>query len=102
MVVVAAVERGVAMARGESITPRDLPASVQRLVCQRNGSSAAPSPAGGTLAETVGEAERNYLVGILRENAGNVASSARQAGMSRQGLHKLLKKHNVDAADYRT
>jgi transcriptional regulator of acetoin/glycerol metabolism len=54
------------------------------------------------LAKTVEEAERNYLITLLRENAGNVAGSARQAGMSRQGLHKLLKKHRVDASDYRT
>jgi len=46
-------------------------------------------------------AERDYLVALLRENAGNVARSALQAGMSRQGLHKLLKKQGIDADDYR-
>jgi two-component system response regulator HydG len=38
---------------------------------------------------------------LLRKNSGNVSQSAVEAGMSRQGLHKLLKKHGVDARDYR-
>jgi DNA-binding NtrC family response regulator len=96
-----AVERGIAMARGPSIMPSDLPAAVQRSTWPGNGSGGGPQRAAGTLAQTVQEAERGYLITLLRENAGNVASSARQAGMSRQGLHKLLKKHHVDADEYR-
>jgi transcriptional regulator of acetoin/glycerol metabolism len=38
---------------------------------------------------------------LLEKNSGNVSQSAQQAGMSRQGMHKLLKKHGVDAKDYR-
>jgi DNA-binding NtrC family response regulator len=96
-----AVERGIAMARDDVIHPDSLPAAIRQFDSPRieiTGSSKTPS---GTLAETVEGAERGYLITLLRQNAGNVASSARQAGMSRQGLHKLLKKHNVDAADYR-
>lgn len=96
-----AIERGIALARGDLITPEDLPASVQRTPPNRNRVAAAHEGVAGTLAATVEEAERSYLVNLLRENAGNVASSARQAGMSRQGLHKLLKKHGVNADDYR-
>jgi two-component system response regulator HydG len=97
-----AVERGVAMARGQEITPLDLPAALQRTSVPPNGKALIRGNVTGTLAKTVEETERNYLISLLRENAGNVAGSARQAGMSRQGLHKLLKKHNVDAGDYRT
>ena len=46
-------------------------------------------------------AEREYLISLLQRNSGNVSQSAQQAGMSRQGLHKLLKKHGVDAREYR-
>jgi two-component system response regulator HydG len=97
-----AVERGIAMARGEMILSNDLPPAMQQSSTPADGSGAAEKSPAGTLAETLGEAERSYLITLLRENAGNVASSARQAGMSRQGLHKLLKRHNVDAADYRS
>jgi two-component system response regulator HydG len=97
-----AVERGIAMARGQLITPRDLPSALQRASVTANGDAAGQGNAVGTLAKTVEATERNYLIALLRENAGNVASSARHAGMSRQGLHKLLKKHNVDANEYRS
>jgi DNA-binding NtrC family response regulator len=96
-----AVERGIAMARGQLILPEHLPAAIRQFTESGNQIALAPKDGSGTLAETVEGAERSYLVTLLRQNAGNVASSARQAGMSRQGLHKLLKKHNVDAADYR-
>ena len=96
-----AVERGIAMARGGVIDPDDLPVIIRGSSSPRIEVAASPKNPAGTLAETVDEAERGYLIMLLRQNAGNVASSARQAGMSRQGLHKLLKKHNVDAADYR-
>jgi two-component system response regulator HydG len=46
-------------------------------------------------------AERDYLVALLRENEGNVARSAVRAGLSRQGLHKLLTKYNLDAGEFR-
>jgi two-component system response regulator HydG len=58
-------------------------------------------PSGGSRADTLDDAERDYLVSLLRKNSGNVSQSAVEAGMSRQGLHKLLKKHGVDARDYR-
>jgi two-component system response regulator AtoC len=95
-----AVERGLAMARDEFIQPVDLPASIQRAektaLVERHDASVA-----GTLTDTLDSAERDYLVSLLKKNAGNVSQSAQQAGMSRQGLHKLLKKHGVDANDYR-
>jgi two-component system, NtrC family, response regulator AtoC len=95
-----AVEHGLAMSRTSVITPADLPAALQRLnsTALANESSGLTS---GSRAEALEVAERDYLVALLRENAGNVAHSAKQAGVSRQGLHKLLKKHGVDAAAYR-
>jgi two-component system response regulator HydG len=96
-----AVERGIALARGPLILPEHLPATMRQSHYPGPQIPETAKNAAGTLAETVEDAERSYLVTLLRQNTGNVASSARQAGMSRQGLHKLLKKHNVDAADYR-
>jgi len=95
-----AVEHGLAMSRTETITPHDLPITVQS--GSRSEAAAADSQmSAGSRAEAVVGAERDYLVALLRENAGNVARSALQAGMSRQGLHKLLKKQGIDADDYR-
>lgn len=93
------VERGLTMARGEEILPADLPAAVRRGESGR--SPAHATRPGGTRAEMADDAERDYLVSLLQENSGNVAKSARQAGLSRQGLHKLLNKHGVEARDFR-
>lgn len=96
------VERGIAMSHSDSIAPRDLPLPVQRAEKpQFDDDADSNERVSATLAETIDQAERAYLINLLTMNAGNVASSARQAGMSRQGLHKLLKKHQVDAGDYR-
>lgn len=96
-----AIERGLAIARTPLIEPADLPAPLRRKVLDsypRSNSQATTA----TRTEAVEIAERDYLVSLLRNNEGNVARAARQAAMSRQGLHKLLKKHNVNAGDYRS
>jgi two-component system, NtrC family, response regulator AtoC len=95
-----AVEHALAMARSEIITPRDLPAALQRAALDGGAAVMGQLPS-GSRAEALNGAEHDYLIALLRENDGNVARSANQAGMSRQGLHKLLKKHGVDADDYR-
>jgi DNA-binding NtrC family response regulator len=95
-----AVERGLAMARGDLILPADLPAALRRTEPAAD-SDIMGKPSGGSRADTLDDAERDYLVSLLRKNSGNVSQSAVEAGMSRQGLHKLLKKHGVDARDYR-
>jgi DNA-binding NtrC family response regulator len=94
------VERGLALTRGNMILPNDLPTSIQRaeLLPTVHGERKSTT---GTRIDTLEDAEREYLISLLQKNSGNVSQSAEQAGMSRQGLHKLLKKHGVDAKDYR-
>jgi two-component system response regulator HydG len=95
-----AIERGLAMARGELILPSDLPSALRRTETA-TGPVAVGKSSGASRADTLEDAERGYLVSLLEKNSGNVSQSALQAGMSRQGLHKLLKKHGVDAREYR-
>jgi len=95
-----AVERGLAMAKGNEILPDDLPAALRRAPDVDDLPRSTPG-AGASRADALDVAERDYLISLLTKNSGNVAESARQADMSRQGLHKLLKKHGVDARNYR-
>jgi two-component system response regulator HydG len=95
-----AVERGLAMARGDLIVPSDLPQSLRRVENAVKAHRESDS-LGGSRADTLDDAERDYLITLLKTNFGNVSHSAVQAGMSRQGLHKLLKKHGLKAGDYR-
>jgi two-component system, NtrC family, response regulator AtoC len=45
--------------------------------------------------------EREYISALLRRHRGNVSQAAREANMSRQGLHKLLKRHGIPPAEFR-
>lgn len=54
-----------------------------------------------SLQEKRFELERVYLLKLLEDSRGNVTHAAQKANMSRQGFHKLLKRHQISAADYR-
>ena len=93
------VERALTLARTELIEVDDLPASMQP-----SALTGKISDAGRTAAsryEALDDAEHGYLTSLLQQHQGNVSQAARQAGMSRQGMHKLLKKHGISAAEFR-
>ncbi len=46
-------------------------------------------------------ASREYLVALLREFRGNVTHAAKQARLTREGLHRLLRKYGVRSEDFR-
>jgi two-component system response regulator HydG len=94
------VERALALARSTQIEVSDLPPALRPATLERASAEFGDSDV-ASRTETLDEAERNYLISLLSRNNGNVSESAKQAGMSRQGLHKLLSKHGISAADYR-
>jgi DNA-binding NtrC family response regulator len=95
--------------------------SVQRLLAEQRGSavkdgsvgsqplaSASPimprephAPVTGSREEALGSTDKNYFQTLLRQYHGNISKAALHAGLSRQTLHKLLKKHQISAADFR-
>ncbi len=93
------VERALALTRSSWIEAQDLPTAIQppALDAQPCGADAA----GTSREEALDSAEYRYLTSLLREHHGNVSQAAQQAGMSRQGMHKLLKKHQISAHEYR-
>jgi len=46
--------------------------------------------------------ERDYLIGVLRITGGQVSNAARLAGRNRTDFYKLLSKHELNAAEFRT
>ena len=47
-------------------------------------------------------ATRDYLVTLMRDVAGNVTQAADRAGIERESMHRLLKKHGVRSDDFKT
>ena len=45
--------------------------------------------------------ERIQLIRILEECRGNVTLASRKAGVERQSMHRLIKRHGLNARDFR-
>ena len=54
-----------------------------------------------TLSEAKEAFEFGYLKKLLHMTDGNVTRAANLAGRNRSDMHKLLKKHELDAAQFR-
>jgi DNA-binding NtrC family response regulator len=95
------VERSVALTRGQAITADALPAlqtafqPVQEQKQERDVQTEKP------LEEAHESLERQFLIRQLAKFRGNVSETALSAGMTRQNLYYLLKKHGLRAEDYR-
>ena len=92
-----ALEHAVVMTTVSEVRPQDLPKSIREVV---------PPPAGPTKTEHaptlvelrerwVGPSERKYLIDLLQSCAGEISAAARQAGINRVTLYRLLKKHGL-------
>ena len=53
------------------------------------------------LAEARDRGSREYLEALLKLFAGNVSRAAHRAGMERESLHRLLRRHGIDADSFR-
>jgi two-component system response regulator AtoC len=98
-----AVERAVAVCAGPLVLAGDLPPDLL-------AAPASALPPGAVLAtmpyrEAVEQAQekvsREYLVALLTEFRGNVTRAASRAGMERESLHRLLKRHGLRSDDFK-
>jgi len=92
------IERAVALARAETVQLTDLPKPMREMDV---GSTAVSGLAEISREEALDHADHSYLTALLAKHEGNVAQAARQAGLSRQGMHKLLTKHGINASEFR-
>jgi DNA-binding NtrC family response regulator len=90
------LQRAVLMARGPLVTAADL---------DLPGSPEAP-PFESTLKAgkelVIRQFERNYLANVLQQCQGNISRAARIAGKERRSFQRLLRKHCIVVATYRT
>ncbi|UCF95723.1 MAG: sigma-54-dependent Fis family transcriptional regulator [Desulfobacterales bacterium] len=85
------VERAVIMARGEMVTPLELPQVLQDLE-----SEVEPSLAGLTPGRSLKEVEKEMILRTLEETGGNRTQAAHLLGISRRTLQLKLKEYGVN------
>ncbi|WP_390623506.1 sigma-54-dependent transcriptional regulator [Stieleria maiorica] len=92
------MERAIALARGTKIEVDDLP---RQLLDGPRQSGPEAELSEISRDEALDYADRECLAVLLQKHDGVIASAARQAGLSRQGLNKLLKRHGICVDEYR-
>jgi DNA-binding NtrC family response regulator len=109
------IERSLVLAKGQTITAKELPgirdtatvyetaSPIQRSVVTTTPSSTYSVASESLMSrdDTIRIAKRDYLLELLESLNGNVSEAARQAGLSRQWPHKLLRSHEIDACSFR-
>jgi two-component system response regulator AtoC len=99
------VERAVAVAGGERVEAADLPPDV----LAEPGAPVPPAPQAALAALPYKDAvagardrvTREYLVALLGEFGGNVTRAAERAGLERESLHRLLRKHGLRSEEFK-
>ena len=97
-----ALERAVAFADGVELSAHDLPAELTG----RPGAGDGPVPALSDTARLklpfkdakdriLASFEREYVLELLRRHGMNVSSAAREAGLDRRHIYRLLDKHGI-------
>ena len=97
-----AVERGVVIAGGKLIRHKDLPADVRETQQGSLPAEMLTAMAYREALEVVRERfSREYFSALLEETGGNVTRAAERAGMERESLHRLMKRHGVRSEDFK-
>lgn len=87
-----AIEHAVVLARGESISVRDLPQNIRLGDDKELGGGDAFNAAD----ITVKEAEKQLIIRALKELNGNRSAAAKKLGMSRRTLHRKLHVYQLE------
>ncbi|BDG10679.1 sigma-54-dependent transcriptional regulator [Anaeromyxobacter paludicola] len=96
-----AVERAVAVTAGPEIRPEDLPPAVTRAPQGLPpGEALSGLPYREALDQARDQFSREYLVALMKEFGGNVTRAAERAGVERESLHRLLKRHGLRSRDF--
>jgi len=98
------IQRAIILAGGDTITIDLLP---ENIIHNNGGNALKPSDikTGVGFKQTqqriTEDYEKVFVTEILSRNNGNVMKSAMQAGVSRQTLHRMMKKHGIHSYDFK-
>jgi DNA-binding NtrC family response regulator len=86
------IKRLVACARKRVITEEDLAEGIPEL---RNRAHAAAAGSGGSIKNAVENLERQMIAGVLQSTGNNQQRTAKELGLSRQGLINKMKRYGL-------
>lgn len=93
------IERAVTLSREKKITLNDLPQHLSETYVSENNFN------GSTLSDlknkTVKELEKKYLISLLDKYQGNITKVAKEAGLTRRHIYRLIKNYNIDPNSWR-
>jgi DNA-binding NtrC family response regulator len=93
------IERACVLAEGPTFEPRDLPEPLRGATRAASSAgqavTAADRPLKAAKAEWLKAFEQQYLVDLLRRHGGNISQAARDAGIDRKTIHRLLTKYRI-------
>ncbi len=97
-----ALERAVAVAEGVVVAVDDLPAEVTSGRDRIALGNVASLPYREAIDLITHQATKAYFEALLENVGGNVSRAAEKAGLARESLHRLLRKHGVDPDVHRS
>ena len=98
------IERGVIMAAGECLEISDISASGVTLKSppQEVGDSELfAMPFKEAKDMLIDRFHSEYISRVLSRNAGNVSKAARESGLKRQYLHRLMRENRLDSKSFK-
>ena len=95
-----AVERAVALASSDEIQPEDLPETLGPGQDVSLDMVRADLPFKEAKDAVIENFERVYIQTLLKSYEGNISEAARQSGIDRRSLHRLLIKHGIEASAF--
>ncbi|MBW2702317.1 MAG: sigma 54-interacting transcriptional regulator [Deltaproteobacteria bacterium] len=95
------VEQAVIMSTSDTIGVEDLPGMLVKKLGQRSVSSNAQRDFKNMKKDVLDRFENDYLQKLLTEVRGNISKASELSGINRVNFYKLLRRHDIEAADFR-
>ena len=93
------VERSVSFTDGKVMALEQLPESLRIGGDEASMIIAAEGTFKDAKERWVTSFERNYILGLLKRNNGNISHAAREADIDRKYFRKLMRKYEIDASE---
>lgn len=91
-----AIESAAVMADDEQIGTSNLPEGIVS-----HAPIAVPGTWRAAQERAIDQAARDYFTALLKRLGGNVTKAAIEAGVERETLHRLLRRHGIDPSRFR-